>query len=58
MADIKLFDIGGEVREYQSSTVTLEKELQTIIEENMETFLAFASLHRNIGQQMGAGWTA
>ena len=38
MADIKLFDIGGEVREYQSSTVTLEKELQTIIEKNMETF--------------------
>ncbi len=26
MADIKMFDIEGEVREYQSSTVTLEKE--------------------------------
>lgn len=28
MADIKLFNISGEVKEYQSGTVTLEKELQ------------------------------
>ena len=38
MADIKLFNINGKVKEYQSSTVTLEKELQTVIENNMETF--------------------
>ena len=38
MADIKLFNIKNDVKEYQSSTVTLEKELQTIIENNMETF--------------------
>lgn len=38
MSDIKLFNIQNEVREYQSSTVALEKELQTIIENNMDTF--------------------
>lgn len=38
MADIKLFNIKGKVEEYQSSTVTLEKELQNVIENNMETF--------------------
>ena len=40
MADIKLFNIAGTVKEYQSGTVTLEKELQTVIENNMTTFLA------------------
>ena len=38
MADIKLFNIKGKVEEYQGSTVTLEKELQNVIENNMETF--------------------
>lgn len=38
MADIKLFNINGKVKEYQSGTVTLEKELQSVIENNMETF--------------------
>lgn len=38
MADIKLFNISGKVYEYQSGTVTLEKQLQTVIENNMETF--------------------
>ena len=38
MADIKLFNINGKVKEYQSGNVTLEKELQTVIENNMETF--------------------
>ena len=38
MADIKLFNIEGKVTELQSGNVTLEKELQTIIEKNMETF--------------------
>lgn len=32
MADIKLFNINKTVKEYQSGTVTLEKELQTVIE--------------------------
>ncbi len=44
MADIKLFNINGKVREYQSGTVTLEKELQTIIENNMETFFGVTFL--------------
>lgn len=38
MADIKLFNIAGEVSELESGNVTLERELQTIIENNMETF--------------------
>lgn len=44
MADIKLFNIKGEVKEYQSGTVTLEKELQTIIEQNMEAFFGVTFL--------------
>lgn len=44
MADIKLFNIKGKVQEYQSSTVTLEKELQTVIENNMETFFGVTFL--------------
>ena len=38
MADIKLFNINGSVTEYPSGTVNLEKELQTVIENNMTTF--------------------
>ena len=38
MADIKLFSISGEVQEVKSSSVSLEKELQTLIEKNMEAF--------------------
>ncbi|MCH5324000.1 MAG: DUF91 domain-containing protein [Eubacterium sp.] len=44
MADIKLFNINGKVKEYQSGTVTLEKELQTVIESNMETFFGVSFL--------------
>lgn len=44
MADIKLFNIKGEVKEYQSGTVTLEKELQTVIEQNMEPFFGVTFL--------------
>lgn len=44
MADIKLFNIKGNVKEYQSSTVTLEKELQTVIENNMTTFFGVTFL--------------
>lgn len=38
MADIKLFNIQNVVKEYQSQTVMLEKELQTVIENNMTVF--------------------
>lgn len=44
MADIKLFNIHGNVTEYQSGTVTLEKELQIIIEKNMQTFFGVTFL--------------
>lgn len=44
MADIKLYNINGTVTEYQSSTVTLEKELQTVIENNMMTFFGVTFL--------------
>ena len=38
MADIKLFKIKGKVEELQSKQVTLEKDLQKLLEENMTTF--------------------
>lgn len=39
MADIKLFTISsGGVTELSATSVTLEKELQTLIEQNMQTF--------------------
>lgn len=38
MSEIKLFSIDGHVEERVSSEVVLEKELQTLIENNMETF--------------------
>ena len=44
MADIKLFNINGAVKEYQCGTVTLEKELQTIIENNMNIFFGVTFL--------------
>lgn len=44
MADIKLFNVSGAVKEYKSGTVTLEKELQTIIENNMPTFFGVTFL--------------
>lgn len=44
MADIKLFNISEKVQQYQSGTVTLEKELQTVIENNMETFFGVTFL--------------
>ena len=44
MADIKLFNINKTVKEYQSGTVTLEKELQTVIENNMNTFFGVTLL--------------
>ena len=38
MSEIKLFSIGDAVKERTSSEVILEKELQSLIEQNMETF--------------------
>lgn len=38
MSEIKLFSINGSVKERISSEVVLERELQTLIEHNMETF--------------------
>ncbi len=38
MADIKLFNLKGTITEYQGSNVTLEKELQGVIENNMDKF--------------------
>lgn len=41
MSKIKLFKIKDNIEEIVSSEVLLEKELQTLIEENMEIFFAF-----------------
>lgn len=38
MAEIKLFSLNEGVKECTSSEVVLEKELQTLIEQNMEVF--------------------
>ena len=39
MGDIKLFKIKEEVEEIEGTSMQLEKNLQNIIEENMEVFL-------------------
>ena len=44
MADIKLFCIKGQVEELPSKQVTLEKELQKLLEENMSTFFGVTFL--------------
>lgn len=44
MADIKLFTIKGQVKELPSKQVTLEKELQKLLEENMATFFGVTFL--------------
>lgn len=44
MADIKLFNINDEVKQLKSSNVTLEKELQIIIEKNMRVFFGVTFL--------------
>ncbi len=49
MADIKLFNIKGNVKEYQIGTVTLEKELQTVIENNMTPFFGVTFLASDFG---------
>ncbi|MBQ4510137.1 MAG: DUF91 domain-containing protein [Clostridia bacterium] len=44
MADIKLFDISGIVQELPSKQVSLEKDLQKLLEENMFTFFGVTFL--------------
>lgn len=44
MSDIKLFSINGTVEELASSQVTLEKELQQLLENNMPTFFGVTFL--------------
>lgn len=44
MADIKLFNIKNGVKELESKTVNLEKELQTTIENNMDIFFGVTFL--------------
>jgi len=39
MSDIKLFKINGSVSELEGRTVALEKSLQALLEQNLETFL-------------------
>ena len=39
MADTKLFRISENVQELPTTSVALEKDLQTLIENNMDTFL-------------------
>lgn len=38
MSEIKLFSVKGVVKELSSTPVLLEKQLQTLIEKNMELF--------------------
>lgn len=38
MAELKLFKINGDVEELKSKSATIEKELQSIIEQNMQEF--------------------
>ena len=44
MADIKLFSLSDGVNELPSTSVTLEKELQMVIEQNMTTFFGVTFL--------------
>ncbi len=44
MADIKLFSVSNKVEELQSKQVTLEKELQQLLEKNMTTFFGVTFL--------------
>lgn len=44
MSDIKIFSLNGDVKELVPSVVSLEKELQTLIEENMPAFFGVTFL--------------
>ena len=43
MSDIKIFSVNDDVKELVDTQVILEKELQNLIERNMETFLELLS---------------
>ena len=45
MSDIKLFQIKPQVEELESSSVFLERELQTLLEQNMQTFFGIDFLY-------------
>ena len=47
MAELKLFKVNGHVEELKSKSVTIEKELQNIIEKNMQEFFGVRSLLRS-----------
>ena len=51
MADIKLFSIKGEVQELSSKQMAIEKDLQKILEENMQIFFGVTFLSQNIELQ-------
>lgn len=55
MSEIKLFEIGATTKELTASTVGLEKELQTIIENNMEKFFGVKFLKSEY--VISAAWT-
>lgn len=44
MADIKLYDIKGQIKELPSKQVAIEKDLQKLLEENMFTFFGVTFL--------------
>lgn len=53
LAEIKLFSLNEGVKECTSSEVVLEKELQTLIEQNMEVFFGVRFLKSEYALQMG-----
>ena len=44
MGDLKLFRIKNEVKEHVGTSVAIEKSIQTLIENNMETFFGIKFL--------------
>lgn len=56
MADIKLFNISGEVKEYQSGTVTLEKELKLLLKPIWRLSLALLSSLQSIAPRTADAW--
>ena len=45
MSEIKLFSVGETIKERTSSEVVLEKDLQNLIERNMEIFFGVRFLY-------------
>ena len=52
MADIKLYDIKGQVKELPSKQVAIEKDLQRLLEENMFTFFGVTFLKSEYRKQL------